>query len=368
MLVGVSGQPRNLSVGQPRPEILDQAALARARFGADGNNGALAVPQSLQGALQKGHLHATTDEIRSQTGEAARGAGTLAGGNHLVDPYRLRFAFDLDRGQFLEGVNPFHQGVRLLAEEDFPGFGEVGESRGHVDGVADHAHRALFRFHLAGDHQTGVDAGVCSEGAPDPPLNLWADRLHYLVDFAGGPDRPHGVVLMRYRHTEQRHQRIPNVLFYGAPVFGYHPCRLAEDPPHDLLHLLRIKLFHHGGIAGKVAKEHRGLAPFAFGMWLGGRFCGGGRAGKVKGAIVAKFRACGILLLAFGTDHGFPPAKILVVGGSPYGKLVNQANQIQNNAESGKDVTQWRVRCMGGINGREATGPTGRDTAGVWEE
>jgi hypothetical protein len=83
------------------------------------------------------------------------------------------------------------------------------------------------------------------------------------VDFARGSDGPGRIVLMGAGHPEHGHHRIAHELFDGALVAGDHPGDALEDAAHDLLDILGVERLGHGGVAGKIGKEHRDLLALA---------------------------------------------------------------------------------------------------------
>jgi hypothetical protein len=130
--------------------------------------------------------------------------------------------------------------------------GGVGQPGGGVDGVADD--RVLQRGLDAGHHLAGVE--------PDPqPERRAATALvvqhptHGPLHGQRGPYGPLGVVLVRDRGTEDRHDPVAGQLVHvpaegldRAGQGGQHPVGDGADP-------LRVQVLRPGGEIGQVAEQ-----------------------------------------------------------------------------------------------------------------
>ncbi len=165
---------------------------------------------------------------------------------------RLRLPFRLDRGRLLvlHGVAGGPLG-RLAHQDPVHGGGGL-EPSGGVDDVAGcHALAAL---------------GLCVEpderlarGDPDPQLETFLER-----EVVNGERRPHGplgIVFVRDRCAEQRHNRVPDELLHRASV----PLELRAHPrvvrPQQSLHVLGIEALRARREAHQVAEEDRHDLP-----------------------------------------------------------------------------------------------------------
>ena len=134
----------------------------------------------------------------------------------------------------------------------------------------------------AGDHLAGVEPDPQPERRAAAPLVVEhpADRpLHG----QRGPDRPFGVVLVRHRGAEDRHDPVAGELV-DVPAEGLHRAgERGEHPVGDRADPFRVEVLRPGGEVGQVAEEH-GDDPA-----LGRRQRGGGR--QRGAAVVAEPRA-----------------------------------------------------------------------------
>ena len=98
-----------------------------------------------------------------------------------------------------------------------------------------------------------------------------------------GPDRPLGVVLVRDRGAEDRHDPVAGELV-DVPAEGLDRAgERGQHPVGDRADPFRVEILRPGGEVGQVAEEHGDHPP------LGGRQ---GRGGRQRGAaVVAEPRA-----------------------------------------------------------------------------
>ena len=97
------------------------------------------------------------------------------------------------------------------------------------------------------------------------------------------PCRALGVVLMRHRITEQRHQPVAQFLGDMTAHFGDRRRGGVEVCADEIAPLLGIKLRRNAGRADQIAEHHREIAAFTGrpgsidrqrrGWWSGRRLC-----------------------------------------------------------------------------------------------
>jgi hypothetical protein len=170
-----------------------------------------------------------------------------------VEPDGLRLALQ----QVLAGIRVRHrrrrQRPRRLVDPHLPGLRDGLDPSCGV-------HR-ITRDHPLADGAQG-DRHLTREDA-DP---------HRQVGDAGGGSHashpvdqvqasPHGalsVVLVRYRHTPDRHDRVTDELLDRAAVPAHHDLRHREVVRQKLAHVLRVARLRQGGEPHEIAEEHRG--------------------------------------------------------------------------------------------------------------
>ena len=134
----------------------------------------------------------------------------------------------------------------------------------------------------ARDHVAGVQPDPQAERRAAAALVV-EHPAHRPLHRQRGPDRPLGVVLVRDRGAEDRHDPVAGELV-DVPAEGLHRAgERGEHPVGDRADPLRVEVLRPGGEVGQVAEEH-GDDPA-----LGGGQRGGGR--QRGAAVVAEPRA-----------------------------------------------------------------------------
>ena len=154
-----------------------------------------------------------------------------------------------------------------------------------------------------------------------PPFACrFAVALHRFLHRQGGVAGAQGVIFMRQRRAEQRHDAVAQNLIDGPFVAVHRIHHDMQDRIEILSHLFRIELFHHAGRTADVGEQygHVFALPFDkaprrqnfFRQVLGndgfssGRFSGRRpRDAKTLAALAAKFRARPVRLAAVRTAH-----------------------------------------------------------------
>ena len=154
-----------------------------------------------------------------------------------------------------------------------------------------------------------------------PPLACrFAIALHRFLHRQGRVAGAQGVIFMRQRRAEQRHDAVAQNLIDGAFVAVHCIHHDMQDRIEILAHLFGIELFHHAGRTADVGEQygHVFALPFDeasrrqnfFRQVLGnhglacGRLSGSGRAdAETLAALAAKFRARPVGLAAVRTAH-----------------------------------------------------------------
>ena len=117
------------------------------------------------------------------------------------------------------------------------------------------------------DHyRAGFDADACVERRLARTGILAVDLSERALDREGGPRRAFGVVLLRHRITEQRHQ--PVAQFFGdVAAHLRHCCRGGIQIRADqIAPVLGIKPRRDAGRTHKIAEHHRDMSALANGF------------------------------------------------------------------------------------------------------
>ena len=243
-------------------------------------------PHVVEGRLHPAKLALAAHEGRGQP-EALEAAGRARGrerAQQAMDPHRLALALERDllaRGE-REGV--MGELIRRVADQDLARRRRALQARGGVDGVAGHRVGGVGgRADPARHDRAGVDPDVQRERPPHPPLPAEIERAHPLAHQEGGAQAALGIVLVRARGAEDRHDRVTHELLDEALVALDRRGHLAEEIALDGAHVLGVESFAERGEPGQVREEHGDRAAVALGR--GGGAGGGGGAGAAASRV-----------------------------------------------------------------------------------
>ncbi len=172
---------------------------------------------------------------------------------------RLVLALQRHRLDRLGCYRVAQEAVRGLANQDLAGLGGLLEPGGHVDGVPGYQRlpgRRIPRHHLA-----GVQAGPGEDGDPPVPLQVSVQAFQPLLHLEGGSHGAKGVVLVKGRDAEHRHDGISDELLHRPAVRFKGRLHLLEVASHDLAERLRIKAFAQTRRPGDVGEQHGDNLP-----------------------------------------------------------------------------------------------------------
>ena len=192
-----------------------------------------------------------------------------------MDPHGLAFAFErnlLARGE-REGV--LGELICRVTDQDLARGRRALQARGGVDGVAGHRVGGVGgRADSARHHRAGVDPDVECERPPHPPLPAGIEHTHSVAHQDSRAQAALGIVLVRARGAEDRHDRVAHELLDEALVAFDRRGHLAEEVGLDRAHVLGIESFAERGEPGQVREEHGDRAAVAVGR--------GGRRGRKR--------------------------------------------------------------------------------------
>ncbi len=186
--------------------------------------------------------------------------------DQLVGGYRFTLAFELQRRQRSPGRHRGRGHHRPVSRVYRAHGGGVGQPSGGVDRVTDH--RIGQRRLDAGQDLAGVD--------PDPQAEM-ASAAGFVGDQSADgllhrgcrTHSPLGVVLVRGRRTEDRHDAVPGQVVDPSTDFGDVPGECGEYPVGDLPDAFGVEVLGPGGEVREVT-EQDGDHP-AFGALVGVR-------------------------------------------------------------------------------------------------
>ena len=247
-------------------ELVAEPALAHPGLGHDGDRLPAAPERALEGRLERGHLDRASDEAR----EAARAGDVEAGPQpartlQLVEPQRLARALHARRPEVAQGEEPRDQLRGALGQEGPAGLGQLLHPLRephrvalrrvvHAEVVADLADHHLARVEAHADGE--------ADAARGPQLVRVASDL--VTEMERRPARALGVVLVRDRRPEERHDAVAGVLVHRALEAVHALGQQLEEAVHDPVPLFGIELLRQLHRALHVGEEHRHLLALAF--------------------------------------------------------------------------------------------------------
>ena len=221
-------------------ELAREAALADTGIAVDREERRAAVADRARiRVLEQLELRLAADERRLD----GRDRRALVGGaDDAARRDRVAEAAQLEEAGRLELDTPTDETRRAGADEDLPRLGALLQPRGEVDGLA----RGEGRRGVVGDDLAGLDSDA----------GLEAQLANALERRQRGTDRALGVVLVRERHAEGRHDGVPGELLDGSAVRDDAVRDLVEEPADAPPDDLGIGLGDELGRADEVHEEN----------------------------------------------------------------------------------------------------------------
>ena len=250
-------------------ELAQQARLAHAG-GADQRDqvrAALALDPAID-RLEQRDLVGPADERRLAPDlQPRRGHGEGAGGHERGDG--LGLALEVQRLERVVGDRRRGGAARAVAHGDAARLPGRLQACGDVDGVADDRVALPDR---ARQHLAGVDADPQLEGdVVEVALELGVDLAHRLLHAEGGANGALGVVLVRHRRPEDRHDVVADVLVDLAAEALDLLAQAPQAAVDERLDRLGIHALGDRGVAGEVGEQDGDLAALLGGRCLGAR-------------------------------------------------------------------------------------------------
>ena len=244
-------------LGEFGAEFLDQARLADAGLADDLDELTLAFERARPAAPQQRKLLLAADERRQGARPAAPAAAARPYDAKERD--RRRHALEVVRAFVLDDEKPSRLPLHGRGDQHRPRFGRRLHPRRDVGRFAEHF-AGRVHHHLAGfeadarDELRRVSAGVPGVEFAERPL-----------DGERGAHRAFGVVLLRVRIAEQRHQPVAEFFQHMAAKPRYRRRGFVEIGPDEVAPILRVEPRREAGRADEIAEHHRDRPPFGLG-------------------------------------------------------------------------------------------------------
>jgi hypothetical protein len=249
-------------------QLLRQAGLADTGVARDQHRARLLPVDDLeQPAHQQAELGVAADH-RRLVPEAEPARRGRAQRDELVGADRLALALEPQRRQRPPGGPGHRRDRRVAAGVDRADAGRVGQPRRRVHRVADDRVRQV-RLH-AGQHLAGVQADPQAE-PPAATALLLHHPAHRRLHPRRGAHGPLGVVLVRGRGAEDRHQPVAGELVDVAAELGDGGGERREHPVGDDAHPLRVEVLRPAREVRQVAEQHGDDPPLGARLGAHGR-------------------------------------------------------------------------------------------------
>ena len=241
---GASGEHRRaLDAGD---ELAHEPALAHAGLAVDREDvRALVLGRPREGHLQQLELEVAADEGRGDGRDAAR---RLAHGLEQVHRERRAEASEVERALLGRLDRRGGEAMGEGAEEDLARRSGLLKPGCQVDRLAGRERR----LGVVGDDLAGLD--------PDPRLQ--PEPVHGIHDRDGRAHGPLGVVLVRLRDAERRHDRVAGELLDDAAVGRDAVRDVLEEGRHTAADDLRIACGDELGRADQIDEDDSCELPF----------------------------------------------------------------------------------------------------------
>jgi hypothetical protein len=183
---------------------------------------------------------------------------------HGPHPDRLGLPLDRELAEVGEIEIAVGQAMRVRAERDLSGLGDVQDPRGQIGGIA---HRRVVHAKVTPDgthhHRTGIDADPDPEVDTVTLLHVIAKRLQAGPDAQRRAQRAMRVVLVGDRGAEERHHAVAEKLVDGPLVRMDGGEDDLEASIHDFVDGLGIESGRQRGEAGDIREQHGDLLALA---------------------------------------------------------------------------------------------------------
>ena len=260
-------------VGEPGMKFLDQARFAQARLADDQHQLAVALPRPLPAPHQHRDFLVAADQRREI---ALRRAASAAARAHQPEQrHRLGHALERVRAALLGDEQAGDLALHPRRDQNRARLGQRLHPRRDVGDVAVNLARRIHHRRTGFETDAGDELRLAGAGVLAVQLGQRA------LDRQRRPRRAFGIVLLRHRIAEQRHQPVAELLGDMAAHLRHRRRGGIEIGADEIAPLLGIELRGNAGRTHQIAEHHREIAALAGGLRgrRGGR-CGDRRRGR----------------------------------------------------------------------------------------
>ena len=242
-------------VAQSGMKFLDQAGFTQSRLADDQHQLALALPRPLPAPHQHGDFLVATDERREM---ALPGTASAAARPHEPEQrHRLGHAFEFVAAALLGDKQAGDLALHPRRHNDRAWLCQRLHSRRNVGRIAVNLARRIDHYRAGFDPDARVERRLASTGILAVHLGERA------LDRERGPRRAFGVVLLRHRIAEQRHQPVAQLFGDVAAHLRHRRRGGIEIGADQIAPLLGIKLRGNAGRTHQIAEHHREVAALS---------------------------------------------------------------------------------------------------------
>ena len=263
-------------VGEPGMKFFDQARFAQARLADDHHQLAVALPRPLPAPHQHRDFFVAADQRREIA--LRRPASAAARPHEPEQRHRLGHALERVRAALLRDKQACDLALHPRRDQDRARLGQRLHPRRNVGDVAINLARRIDHRRAGFEADAGDERWLAGAGI------LAVQFSQRALDRERRPRRALGVVLMRHRIAEQRHQPVAELLGDMAAHLRHRRRSGIEIGADKVAPFLGIELRGNPGRADQIAEHHGEIAALADSLgsgrnsrWRRGSLCRSGR-------------------------------------------------------------------------------------------
>jgi hypothetical protein len=247
-LRGAPFDPGMRRLRQARMELLDEPRLAEAGLAYDQYELAFACSRPVPAAHQEAQFLLTADKGRDRASAAPSTAA--AGADDTKELDRRGYAFEFARGLLLDDEQPCDMALNIHGDQHRTWLGRDLNARRDVRRVAKHLSGRLH------DHRPRLDADTSGQLRGVLGRIPRVDIGKAALDRQRRPHRALGVILLRLRIAEERHQPVAEPFEDMAAEPGHGACGFIEISVYEVAPVFGVKLGREAGRADEIAEHH----------------------------------------------------------------------------------------------------------------
>jgi hypothetical protein len=229
-------------------ELLNEPRFSKSRLADDQHKLTFARPSTLPAARKHAQFLLATDKGRDRASAAPSTAA--AGADDTKELDRRGYAFEFARGLLLGDEQPCDLALNIHGDQHRTWLGRGLNARRDVRRVAKHLSGRLH------DHRPRLDADTSGQLSGVLGRIPRVDIRKAALDRQRSSHRPLGVVLLRLRIAEERHQPVAQPLKDMAAEPGHGACGFIEISVHEVAPVFGVKLRGETGRPDEIAKHH----------------------------------------------------------------------------------------------------------------